>query len=328
MSTDDITIERVAVPAISFAQVPVLVAHLRSIYPDARVNTQCVPRHHSTRDTIEYLRDCDAAIVSFEPINAEVLAALPRLKVVSKLGVGLDTIDPVAMRKHNVRLGWTPGVNKRSVAELALCLTLAALKHVVAANVDMRAGKRPLQRVGRQLTGRVVGIHGCGEIGQDFIRLLKPFGCHVIACDLRDRSEFYHEFDVESVSPAALYARSEVLSIHMNVTPMNRGLYNADVLDQLRPDCVLVNTSRGTLVDEVALRERLKRRQIAAAAFDVFEHEPPEDDELLNLDNFIATPHIGSGSMEARLQMGMAAIQGLTHHFLPQPGEYPFECYT
>ncbi len=323
MNNTEVT--RVAVPAISFAQVPDLVELLLRKYPQSKINTECVPRHRTEEETIEYLQGYDAAIVSFEPITDRVLSALPNLKVISKLGVGLHKIDPAAMRRHGVRLGWTPGVNKRSVAELALCLALAGLRHVVSTNVAIRAGQRPLQRLGRQLTGRVVGVHGCGEIGQEFITLLQPFDCEVLACDIRDYSRFYRQHGVQSVSADQLYARAEVLSIHLRVTDQTRGLYSAETLNKLRSDCVLINTSQGSIVDEVALRERLKTGRLAAAGFDVFEVEPPEDDELLNLENFIATAHIGSGSREARMKMGEAAIAGLTKNFLPQPNRYPFD---
>ena len=317
--------KRVAVPAISFGQHPGLVTLLRERYPDCKVNTEGIPHYRSERETIDYLRGYDAAIVSFEPINERVLAALPELKVIAKLGVGLDKIDPAAMRRHGVRLGWTPGVNKRSVAELALCMAIAALRHVVDLNAAMRRAERPLQRMGRQLTGRVVGIHGCGEIGKELVRLLVPFDCTVLACDIKDYRDFYTEHRVQPVDFAELLARSEVLSIHLTVTNATRGLYDAATLDRLRPDCVLVNTARGRIIDEDALKERLKNRRIAAAAIDTFAVEPPTDDELLNLPNFIATPHIGAGSEEARLRMGTTAIEGLIDNFLPEPGKFPFE---
>lgn len=318
-------VRRVAVPAISFGQHPGLVALLRERYPGCKINTEGVPYYRTEEATIDYLRGYDAAIVSFEPINERVLAALPELKVIAKLGVGLDKIDPAAMRRHGVRLGWTPGVNKRSVAELALCMALAALRHVVDLNAAMRRGDRPLQRMGRQLTGRVVGVHGCGEIGKEFVRLLAPFDCTVLACDIADYAAFYAEHRVQPVALDELLARSEVLSIHLTVTKLTRGLYDAATLDKLRPDCVLINTARGHIIDEAALKERLKSGRIAAAAIDAFAVEPPTDDELLNLPNFIATPHIGAGSHEARWLMGTTAIDSLTDNFLPEPGRYPFE---
>ncbi len=316
---------RVAVPAVSFGQHPGLVDLIREKYPDCKVNVEGIAHYSTEEDTIAYLQGFDAAIISFEPINDRVLSALPQLKVVSKLGVGLDKVDPAALKKHGVRLGWTAGVNKRSVAELALCMALAGLRHVISCNVSMRAGERPLQRIGRQLSGRVVGIHGCGQIGKEFARLLKPFGCEIIACDIKDYSAFYQEHGIKEVDFEELLTRSEVLSIHLTVTDRTRGMYTGDVLDKLRSDCVLINTARGRIIDEDALKQRLIDGQIAAACIDAFAVEPPSDDELLNLPNFIATPHIGAGSEEARWQMGTTAIKGLINNFLPEPGAYPFE---
>ena len=318
-------VSQVAVPAVSFGQHPGLVKLLREKYPQAKVNTEGHPYYRTVEETIQYLQGYDAAIVSFERINDQVLTALPELRVISKLGVGLDKIDPAAMQNHGARLGWTPGVNKRSVAELALCMALAGLRHVIATNVAMRAGERPLQRMGRQLTGRVVGIHGCGEIGKELVKLLQPFDCDVLACDIKDYSEFYRDYGVTAVTVDELLERSEVLSIHLTVTTLTRDFYTAEVLDRLRPGCVLINTARGHIIDEQALKERLKDGRIAAAGIDTFAVEPPEDDELLNLPNFLATPHIGAGSEEARWRMGTTAIAGLTQNFVPAPGQYPFE---
>lgn len=316
---------RVAVPAISFCQQRNLVSRLLELYPDCRVNVECIPRYQSEGDTIEYLRGCAAAIVSFERINERVLSALPQLKVVSKLGVGLDKIDPAAMRKHGVRLGWTAGVNSRAVAELTLASLLAALRNVMPLNQAMRAGQRPLQRLGRQLSGRVVGIHGCGHIGKEVVKLLQPFNCKILACDIKDYAGFYRAHGVEPVSMDEMLQRSEIVSIHLPVTKKTLGLYSDEVLAQLGYGAVLVNTARGRIVDEAALRERLKSGHIGAACFDVFALEPPDDDELLNLPNFIATPHIGASTEEARWQMGITAIAGLRDNFLPEPGVYPFE---
>lgn len=318
---------RVAVPAVSFAQHPGLVARLLELYPGAKINVQGGVHYRTEEDTIAYLEGQEAAIISFETINDRVLSALPQLRVVSKLGVGLDGIDPQAMRRHGVRLGWTPGVNKRAVAELALGLAIAALRHAVVCNMEIRDGKRLLTRLGRQLSGRTVGIHGAGQIGTEFIRLLQPFGCRILGCDTADRTGVYERFGVQAVEPDELYARSEVLSIHLSKNARTKNLYDSSVLRALRPDCVLINTARGGIVDETALYRALSEDWIAAAAFDVFEEEPPTDDRLLRLPNLIATPHIGASSVEARWEMGVTAIQGLTDNFIPVPGKHPFEFY-
>ena len=320
-------ITRVAVPAVSFAQHPGLVEKLQELYPGSRINFEGGVHYKSEEATIAYLKGYEAAIVSFETINDRVLTALPELRVVSKLGVGLDGIDPRAMRRHGVRLGWTPGVNKTAVAELALGMAITALRHAFVCNAEIRQGQRLLTRLGRQFAGRTVGVHGVGEIGAEFIRLIQPFGCRVLGCDTKDRSDIYARYGVEPVEPEELWARSEVLSIHLSKNAYTRYLYNADVLRALRPDCVLINTARGGIIDEAALYRALTEGWIAAAALDVFDEEPPTDDRLLRLPNLIATPHVGAASVEARWEMGHTAIRGLTDNFIPVPGKYPFEFY-
>lgn len=318
---------RIAVPAVSFAQHPGLVERLLETYPGAKINVEGDVHYRTEEDTIAYLKGCEAAIISFETINDRVLSALPDLRVVSKLGVGLDAIDPQAMRRHGVRLGWTPGVNKRAVAELAVGLAIAALRHAVACHTEIRAGERLLTRLGRQLSGRTVGVHGVGQIGAEFIRLLQPFDCRILGCDMADRSDIYDRYGVQPVEPDELFARSEVLSIHLSRNARTQHMYDSNVLRALRPDCVLINTARGGIIDEVALHRALSEGWISAAALDVFEEEPPTDDRLLRLPNLIATPHIGASSIEARWEMGATAIRGLTDNFIPVPGKYPFEFY-
>lgn len=326
-SVDAPPLTRIAVPAVSFAQHPGLVERLLEQYPGAKINFEGGVHYRTEEDTIAYLRGYEAAIISFETISDRVLTALPELRVVSKLGVGLDGIDPQAMRRHGVRLGWTPGVNKRAVAELSVGLAIAALRHTVECNMEIRAGKRLLTRLGRQLSGRTVGVHGVGQIGAEFIRLLQPFGCHILGCDVEDRSALFERYGVQAVEPDELFARSEVLSIHLSKNARTVHFYDSNVLRALRPDCVLINTARGGIIDEAALLRALSEGWIAAAALDVFEEEPPTDDRFLRLPNLIATPHIGASSVEARWEMGVTAIRGLTDNFIPVPGKHPFEFY-
>lgn len=318
-------ITKVVAPSLSFGQHPGLVERLRVQYPDARINTEGRLIHLDEDELIDYLAGHEAALVSLEWINDRVLAALPELRVVVKLGVGLDKIDPVAMRKHGVRLGWKAGVNATSVAELTLCTAIMGLRQVMSRNLMMRAGDRPMQAMGRLLSGRVFGIHGCGHVGREVVRLLQPFGCEIIANDIEDRSAFYEKYGVKSVSTDELWDRSEILSLHLTVTKKTNGLYGPEVLDRLRPGCILINTARGQILDEAAVKERLKDNRIAIAAIDAFQQEPTEDDEFLNLPNLIATPHIGASSEEARWSMGVAAIEGITENFMPEPGVHPFD---
>lgn len=259
---------------------------------------------------LNFLRGHSKAIIGLERIDDSVLQSLPELKVVSKYGVGLDGIDIDAMKRYGRRLGWTGGVNRRSVSELALSFAILMLRHVVAANRAVLSGDWR-QHVGRQLTGKIVGIIGCGHVGKDVVRLLEPFECKVLSNDVVDYPSFYAEYAVEPVSLEELLTRADVVTLHVPLDESTRGMLSARRLHLMKPEAVLVNTARGGLVDEVALKEMLRDGRLHAAAFDVFAVEPPEDHELLELSNFLVTPHIGGSAHEAILAMGRAAIAGL-----------------
>ena len=313
---------RVAIPSISFCQTEILRAEVLARYPDTRFNEE--QRRMREDELIVFLADRDAAIMGLENLTAEMLDQLPDLKIISRMGVGLDNVDPGMMRDRGIRIGWKGGTNRRSVAELMIAFSVCALRHVGPLYAAMRDGERPRHQMGRHLSGRVVGLHGCGNVGKDVVRLLQPLGCEILVHDIRDYGDFYTEFGVQAVSMDELVDRSEVLSLHIPLDDTTRGLYSADVLDRMRDDAVLINTCRGGIVDEIALKERLLDGRLAAACIDAFTVEPPTDDELLNAPNFLCTPHIGGSAAEARLAMGRAAIDGIEDNFLPEPGIFPF----
>lgn len=317
---------RVGVTSMVFNLLPHLKSELLAQYPDAKFHSGDGPL---TEDrVIEFLKDCEVAVIGIEKYTERVISSLPRLKVIACCSVGVDHLDPAALKKHGVRLGWTPGVNKVSVAELTISLMINLLRKVGSFNLGLREGVWPKVRMGLHLRGRTVGIHGCGNVGKEVARLLQPFGVSIFACDRVDYADFYREFGVTPVSPQELWKRSEVLTIHL---PRNRstiGMYSAQVLDQLRPGCFLVNTARGEIVDEAALKQRLEDGRIAAAAFDVFSQEPPQREELLSLlklPNFLGTPHIGGSAREAWEAVGRAGIKGIAENAVPEPGVYPFD---
>ncbi|MFT8244878.1 NAD(P)-dependent oxidoreductase [Roseomonas sp. BN140053] len=279
-------------------------------YPDAKFNENI--RHRMTEaEIIAFLSDCDCAIMGGDVVNDRVLEALPDIRNIGIFGVGLNTVDLLACQRHGVRLGFTPGVNRLAVAELALCFMIAGLRWVAPLSLAMRQGERPRTRVGRSLTGRVVGLHGCGHIGKEVVRLLQPFGCTVITHDIRDYPDFYRAHGVTPVSFDELLRRSEVLSLHIPRGRATENLYDAATLARLRPDCVLVNTCRGGIVNEDALLDRLESGALVAACLDVFAQEPPDNDRLLRHPNLLSTPHAGASTREARIAMVEAALRGL-----------------
>jgi D-3-phosphoglycerate dehydrogenase len=299
---------------------PRMRAELEKALPKARLHPG--PNTLDEDGLIAFLRGCDKAILGFEPVTERVLAALPELKVIGKFGAGYESFDFAALRRHGVRFGYAWGVNKLAVAELALSFMISALRWIGPLNLAMREGGRPRYRNGRLLSGRVVGIHGCGNIGKEVTRLLKPFGCEILATDIKDYPDFYRENNVKPVSWDELLARSEVLTLHLPKTAATRGLYDRAALEKLRPDCVLINTCRGGIVDEAALLDRLNSGALTAAAFDVFAVEPATNDALLRHPNMLATPHIGASAEEIRIETIRAAIRCLGEAKEVDPREY------
>ena len=312
---------RVAVASRSFSRHPVLRAELLARYPDATFNGAGL----SLSDTslIDYLRGHDAAVIALEPMTAEVFAALPDLKVIAKYGVGFDKLNLAEMRARGIRLGWSGGVNKRSVAELVIAFAINMLRGVPMANAEVRSGTWR-QVIGPQVSDCTFGIIGCGHVGKDLGRILRGgFGCRVLAHDVLAFPDYYAETRVEPVSMQILLREADVVSLHVPYGTGTQNLIDAAALAEMKDTAVLINTARGGLVDEAALKAALMNKKLFAAAFDVFACEPPEDQELLNLSNFLATPHIGGSSSEAILAMGRAAIEGLSDHRIPEPGVFP-----
>ena len=298
----------------SFSRHGVLRAELEARYSDIRFNDDGVSLAGAA--LVDFARGRRKLITALERIDEPLLKALPELEVISKYGVGTDMLDRAAMARHGVRLGWTGGVNKRSVSELALAFMISLLHLVPLTNLEVRRGEWT-NRVGREISSCTVGIVGCGHIGKDLAMLLRAFGCTVLAHDILAFPEFYAAHGVEPVSLDELVRRSDVVTLHVPLDSGTRGMFDAARLAAMRAGAVLINTARGGIVDEAALKTALKAGRPAAAGFDVFAPEPPTDLELLQLPNFLATPHIGGSSQEAILAMGRAAIAGLDDNEFP-----------
>lgn len=305
------TIEKIAVCSRSFSQNPILRAELLERYQHVTFNDAGLQLKGDS--LIAFLRGHDKAITALEPIDEYVLSRLPELQVISKYGVGLDMIDMAALRAHGKYLGWSGGVNRRSVSELVISFAIAMLRHVPAANREVLSGTWR-QHIGSQLTNKTVGIIGCGHVGKDLVSLLQAFDCTIIVNDIRSYQTFYTDYSIEALSLEALLARADIVTLHVPLDESTRDMLDARRLSLLKPSAVLINTARGGLVDELALKQMLLDKRLAAAAFDVFSIEPPQDQELLSLPNFLVTPHIGGSAREAILAMGRAAIDGLEHN--------------
>jgi phosphoglycerate dehydrogenase-like enzyme len=298
----------VAVTSHSFSKNATLRRELSALYPLARFNETGWPLKGAA--LVEFLRGHEKAITGLERLDEAVFRAVPELRIVSKYGVGLDMIDLAAARRWDVSVRWTPGVNRQAVAELTICFMIALGRSVVPLARDLAAGgwRHP---GGRQLSSAIVGVLGCGHVGQEVARICRAFGATVLAHDVVTYDEFYRQHSVAPVSLEALLTDSDIVSIHLPLDSSTRGLVGRREIGLMKPNAFLINTARGGIVDEDALQEALAGQRLAGAAFDVFAEEPPINRELLATDNFVGTPHIGGGTAEAVLAMGRAAIAGL-----------------
>ncbi|NQV83521.1 MAG: phosphoglycerate dehydrogenase [Rhodospirillales bacterium] len=310
----------VAVTSRSFSRNPVLRDELLERYPNTTFNDDGLKL--AGDELVAFLKGHDRAITALETLDAKVFAELPELKVLSKYGVGFDMIDLGAMTKAGVKLGWSGGTNKRSVSELVISFAVQLLRHTPRAEREVINGTWR-QHVGRQLSQRTVGIIGCGYVGKDLAVLLRAFGCRVLAHDILDFSDFYTEHAIEPVGLEDLLQQSDVVTLHLPIDNSTRNILSAERLALMKPDAIVINAARGGLLDEDALKAALTEGRLGGAALDVFVMEPPEDQELLELPNFIVTPHLGGSAEEAILAMGRAAIQGLDDNQVPEKGIFP-----
>ena len=299
---------RIAVLSRSFSKNQKLRAELSRRYANIRFNDG--DQTLAGDELVAFVSDCDRAIVALEKVTADLLDRIPNVKLLSKYGVGIDNVDLHACAARGIKVGWTGGVNRRSVAELVISLAISLLRHVTPGMTLIQSGGFR-QLVGRQLTERTVGVIGCGHVGRELITLLSAFGSKVLVYDIRDVSEFCAAAGAEVVDLPELLARSEVLTLHVPLTPATRHIINEASLAAMPDGAIVINTARGGVVDEAALVKAMQSGKIMGAALDVFEIEPPYDRTFASLPNAIATPHIGGSAEEAIFAMGMAAIEGL-----------------
>jgi phosphoglycerate dehydrogenase-like enzyme len=281
---------------------------------DAGLRVVLAPKN-GARDAAEVARlaaGSVAAIVSTDPFDRGVFRAVPDLRVIARVGVGTDSIDLDAATEAGVVVTTTPGANRETAADHALAMILAALRRLVEHDASVRRGewRRGGDMTPWDLHGTTVGLIGYGEIGRAVGRRVAGFGARVLACD---------PVEPATVELGELLDRADVVSLHLPLTDATRGIVGAAELARMPAHAVLVNTSRGGLVDEPALVEALRSGRIRAAALDVFADEPHLPDGLAGLPNVVLTPHIGGLSERSIARMTELA----TDHVLAVLGGRP-----
>ena len=251
-----------------------------------------------------------------DPVDDALLRQMPRLRVVSNFAVGVDNIDLEACTRRGIPVGHTPGVLTDAVADLTWALILAVTRGIFSAARDAREGRwgmwAPTQWLGVDLRGKTLGIVGFGQIGQAVARRALGFGMRVLYTSRKAKPEAERELGARRVPLETLLSESDVVSLHVPLTPETRHLIDESALRRMKPTAYLVNMARGGVVDTAALVRALQEGWIAGAALDVTDPEPlPPDHPLYRLPNCVITPHIGSATRETRKAMALLACENL-----------------
>jgi phosphoglycerate dehydrogenase-like enzyme len=295
----------IVVSAVAFSKNKRLVEILKNKFPNCVINYQ--GKRYSNSELIEYFKNAEIIIIGLEIINEDLLKNLPRLKFISKFGVGLDNIDINACKKRNIQIGWSAGVNRNAVAEMTLGLFIILIRNIYITsnqlknNIWNKSG-------GKSLSECTIGIIGLGNIGKELVKLLLPFNTKILVNDIKIDLRFCKKNNLIITNKEFLYKNSDIITLHLPLNNKTKFLINKNKFLKMKNTTYLVNTSRGNLVNQNDLKWALANNKILGAAIDVYDQEPPSDFELLKFQNLICTPHIAGNSNIAVENMGISAI--------------------
>lgn len=303
---------KIAVISPLFSRSNELVTTLRSHFPDTTINADNTLK--TKEDIIAYLQEMDGAIVGREEIDDEILQACPKLKILSRYGVGLDNVDVEALKKRNIHLGWTGGTNCNSVAEITLYFMLSLMRNTYTTATLLKHHTWKVNG-GSELTGKTIGLFGFGHIAKRVVELLKPFSCTILVCNRTQNEAEAKSYGITFASKERILEVADIISIHLPLTPQSKNLFSRAEFEAMKSSAFIINTARGGIIDEEALKVALKTGQIAGAGLEAFAQEPVQDWELIDLPNLMCLPHVGGNSKESILAMGYASIAHLKEFF-------------
>lgn len=261
-------------------------------------------------ELIPLLEDCDGYLAGLDYVTEKVLSSCKKLKVVSRYGAGVDRVDLDAARRNGIIVTNTPGVNAVAVAELAMALVLSIARHIPYLDKKTREGDW-VRSTGMELGGKVMGIMGLGAVGKNLAKYAQGFGMHVIAYDPYIDKAYAAEMNIQATGFDDVIRESDVISLHLPLNAETKHLINEAVMNKMKPTAILVNTSRGGIIDEAAAYRLLKDDKLGGLGIDVFEMEPPKDSPLFGLDNVVITPHTAAHTKEATENMADVAAKNL-----------------
>jgi D-3-phosphoglycerate dehydrogenase len=265
----------------------------------------------------EMAGDSGVLIAGTESITANVMDRAPHLRLIARVGIGLDNVDLVAARERGITVSYTPDAPSAAVAELTIGLMISLLRQIPQADRGMRNGVWH-RFMGRRLAEMTVGIIGVGRIGKRVIRHLKGFGAKILANDLTAAVVYGNEPCLRWVDKETIYREADIITLHVPLTPSTERMITRREIEMMKPEVLLINTSRGNIIDEADLAAALRAGRIGGAAIDVFGQEPYSG-ELTTLDRCIMTSHMGSMSRDCRVRMELEATQEAVRFLTGQP---------
>ncbi len=256
----------------------------------------------------DMVTDFDVIIAGTEPITDKVMARASKLKFISRVGVGLDNIDLIAAQRRGIKVSYTPEAPAPAVAELTLGIMLMLLRSVHVSNSQMHRGE--WQRIfGKRLAEVTIGIIGVGRIGTRVLRRTKGFGTpQILVNDIMPDYELNREFKLEWVTKEQVYKEADIISLHLPLTQLTKNMIRREHLLSMKPDAIIINTSRGGIINEQDLYDVMKAGHLSGAAIDVFEQEPYAGN-LAQIDRCLLTAHMGSMSVDCRTRMEIEATE-------------------
>jgi D-3-phosphoglycerate dehydrogenase len=260
----------------------------------------------SEEELCREIRDCEVLIVrSFTKVSRRVIEAGKKLKMIARAGVGIDNIDVKAAEERGIKVVYAPEASKTAVAELVLGLMLCWARKIPQAYRELKEGRWEKEKLmGTELKGKTLGVIGVGRIGGEVSLKALALGMKVLGHDLVKREEMERK-GVKYVDLPTLLREADFVTLHVPLTPQTEKMIGERELSLMKPTAVLVNTSRGKIVDEEALFKALQEGKIAGACLDVFEEEPTKNLKLLSLDQVIPTPHLGASTVESQKNISL-----------------------
>ena len=275
-----------------------------------------VGRILTKEEMMQAIAGCSGVIIGVDPLDTDVLRCAPNLRAVSKYGVGTDNIDLDYCKAHDIAVSITRGANAQAVADYAFSLLCACARKIPLINSCCHE-RDWTKRMGLDIYGKKLGILGLGAIGKGVAERATGFHMEVLAYDLYWDEAYANAHGIRFAQPDEIFSVCDFISLHLPLTEQTRYLVDAAALARMKPECVLINTARGELIDETALVRALKNHSIAAAGLDVFREEPPENPALYELDNLIMGAHCAASTPGASMAMSRMATENLLQNLNP-----------